>query len=53
MNTKINPKLYLVRGGRNGEDETYAIDNGVLTVQLTDAANGIVIADVVQIVKVA
>lgn len=27
--TTMNSKIYLARAGRNGEDESYALDNGV------------------------
>lgn len=27
--TTMNSKIYLARAGRNGEDENYALDNGV------------------------
>ena len=36
MKTKANPKLYLARAGRNGEDETYAIDNGLAIIRFLD-----------------
>ena len=31
-----NPKVYLARAGRNGEDETYALDNGVAIIGFRD-----------------
>lgn len=34
--TKINPRIFLARAGGEGEDETYALDNGVAIIGFKD-----------------